>query len=502
MSSVVIIGAGLAGLATACHLARSGHRITVVESADHVGGMAGQRTEAGFTFDLGPTVLTMPDLIERTLRAAGGDLGDLPLRRLDPAYRAFFADGSHLDIWSDHDQMTEQIRRECSAADAAAFEAYAAWLADLYALEMPHFIDRNFDAPWDLVRRPVPAARLLTLGAFGRLHRKVGRQFSDDRLRRVFSFQALYAGLSPHQALSIYAVIAYMDAVKGVYFPVGGMHAVPLALAAAAQRAGVDIRLSTPARGLTRDTGGLVSGVVTDAGVIAADAVVCTIDVPTAYRTVLRDLRRPLSLRAPAFSPSAVVWHVGARGSGADPAMAPVMAPVMAHHNIHFGGLWREPFEDLLVGKRLMRDPSRLVTVPSVTDPGRAAPGCSTLYVLEPVPHLPGSALNWEHEDTRDAMRDRLQGFLTRSGYPSQIVAEHLVTPADWAAQGLTAGTPFSLAHLFRQTGPFRTRNAPRSAPGVVLAGAGTTPGVGVPMVLISGRLAAQRVVTYLAGRS
>ncbi len=145
-----------------------------------------------------------------------------------------------------------------------------------------------------------------------------------------------------------------------------------------------------------------------------------------------------------------------------------------------------------------MTDPSRLVTVPSLDAPGMAPAGHSVLYVLEPVPHL-GADIDWTTE--RGPARERLHHFLAANGYPADIVTERLITPADWAAQGMAMGTPFSLAHTFGQTGPFRPANVEPRVPGVFFAGSGTTPGVGVPMVLISGELAASRVRDYLGGR-
>lgn len=486
MSRIVIVGAGLAGLSAACHLSRTGHQVSVVESRSQVGGLAGEHRESGYTFDLGPTVLTMPDLIESTLAAAGGSLDLLPMTQLDPAYRAFFADGTSMDIWTDLDRMREQIGRMCGPGDLAAFDEFVPWLGRLYDVEMPNYIDRNFDSPLGLVNRPVPALDLVRMGAFGNLSSLVARRFADERLRRLFTFQALYAGLAPREARSIYAVISYMDAINGVFFPDEGMHALPRALARAATEAGVDIRLDSPVTRLPRDGSGRVTGVILDDEYVRADAVVCTVDLPTAYGTLLSDLRTPLSLRRPRYSPSAVVWHVGTADGTPEHLL---------HHNIHFGHEWARSFEELIGDRTLMSDPSRLVTVPTVTDPSRAPAGGSAMFVLEPVPDLSGS-IDWEAE--RGPMRERLLAFLERSGYPTDIRAEQLVTPADWAVQGLASGTPFSLSHLFRQTGPFRPRNAPRNVPGLFFAGAGTTPGVGVPMVMISGRLAAERTVTFL----
>jgi phytoene desaturase len=219
---------------------------------------------------------------------------------------------------------------------------------------------------------------------------------------------------------------------------------------------------------------------------LRADAVVCTLDTPVAYERLLPGLRGPRAVRSGRYSPSAVVWHVGVNGS--PPAAA-------AHHNIHFAHEWDSAFDALIGERRLMPDPSRLVTVPSLTDPSLAAQGGSTLYVLEPVPHLGGS-VDWNRE--RGPMRERLMGFLKAHGYPTDVVTEELVTPLEWQAMGMASGTPFALAHTFFQTGPFRPPNVERKMPGLVFAGSGTVPGVGVPMVLISGRLAAERVRQYL----
>src|SRR4029453_17486845 len=167
----------------------------------------------------------------------------------------------------------------------------------------------------------------------------------------------------------------------------------------------------------------------------------------------------------------------------------------IAHHNIHFGTEWSSAFDALLNRGQLMTDPSRLVTIPSLDDPLLAPDGCVTLYVLEPVPNLDGK-INWSIE--AEPLRERLHTFLTERGYPSEMITEDLVTPLDWQTQGMAAGTPFALAHTFGQTGPFRPSNVERRLPGMFFAGSGTVPGVGVPMVLISGKLAASRVAASL----
>jgi phytoene desaturase len=487
MSRVVVIGAGLAGLSAACRIAGLGHDVTVLEQAQDVGGRAGRLVQDGFRFDTGPVVLTMPDLIDETMQAAGSRLADrLTLRQLDPAYRARFADGSVLDVRREPADMLAEIRRACGDDAAVEYRHFVDWLTRLYELELPNFIDVNYRSLLDLLRAPVSLARLAGMGAFGRLGRAIGKRFSDPRLQRLLTFQALYVGLSPKQALALYAVITYMDTVSGVWFPEGGMHAVPQALAETFLDAGGTLLLGQPATALITDARNRVAGVATANDRLMADAVVCTADLPDAYRQFLPELTPPRVVRSGRFSPSAVVWHLGVRGLPDDD---------VRHHNIHFGHDWNDAFTDMLNRNRLMRDPSRLVTVPSLQEPQMAPAGCSSLYVLEPVPNLAGP-LDWARH--REPMRERLMQFLQDGGYPTEIVTQRLVTPQDWADQGMARGTPFSLAHTFGQTGPFRPSNYDRRRPGLFFAGSGTVPGVGVPMVIISGKLAAAQVDTYL----
>ncbi|HEY9289800.1 MAG TPA: phytoene desaturase family protein [Microlunatus sp.] len=487
MSRVVVIGAGLAGLSAACRIAAQGHDVTVIERDREIGGRAGVLRRDGFTFDTGPTVLTMPELIDDTLKAAGSSLAErLTLRRLDPAYRARFADDSVIDVRADPTDMLDEIARTCGPDDAASFRDFIDWLTALYELELPHFIDVNYRTPLDLLRSPGAASRLIRMRAFGRLGPTIGRRFSDPRLQRLLSFQALYAGLSPEQALALYAVITYMDTVAGVWFPEGGMHALPRALAEAFIDAGGELLLDQPVTGLITDRNGRVAGVRTEHDRLTADAVVCTLDPAAAYRLMVPDLRPPRTVRSGRYAPSALVWHVGVRG---------LPDSSIRHHNIHFGHSWEGAFGAMIRRGELMPDPSRLVSVPSLDEPSMAPPGCSTLYVLEPVPHLGGS-VDWRRE--AEPMRHRLLQFLSTAGYPTDIVTEKLITPLDWYRQGLAHGTPFSLAHTFGQTGPFRPPNHLRRRPGLYFAGSGTVPGVGVPMVILSGKLAAERVGSYL----
>jgi phytoene desaturase len=484
---VVVVGAGLGGLACALHLTAAGRTVTVVERADHPGGRAGLLRLGGYEFDTGPTVLTMPDLIADVLGAVGEDLTDwLNLTPLDPAYRAHYPDGSTLSVIADPARMAAEITAVIGPREADGYLRFVEYARRLWRLERADFIDRNLDSPRDLLTGNL--LRLLIAGGFRRLQPKIDSFFRDPRTRRIFSFQAMYAGLAPQDALALYAVIAYLDAVAGVYFPRGGMHAVPRALAGAAEKHGVTLRYGTE---ITRVDvrGGRARGVVTaDGELIPADVVVLNPDLPVAYADLLGDASGPRRLRRLRYSPSCVVLHVGSnQGYGR-----------IAHHNIHFGRSWRGTFDEVIRRGELMSDPSLLVTNPSRTDPAVAPPDRHSYYVLAPVPNLDHARnpLDWRGPLATRYQRDLVETLEQRGyrGFGAGVEVSRMVTPADWQDLGMAAGTPFAAAHTLSQTGPFRPANLHPTLSNVVFVGSGTQPGVGVPMVIISGRLAAQRV--------
>ena len=486
-SRVVVVGAGLAGLSAALHLAGRGRAVTVVERGQHPGGRVGRLDIDGYRLDTGPTVLTMPDIIEDAFAAVGESLTDrLDLMRVEPAYRASFADGSALDVHSERDAMAAEIERFAGRGQADGYLQLRDWLTRLYRVEFDGFIAANFDSPVSLLTPQL--ARLAAIGGFRRWDRLVRRFISDDRLRRVFTFQALYAGVPPHRALAVYAVIAYMDTVAGVYFPRGGMRALPDALAAAAAHAGVEFRYGADVSALERRGAQVIAVHTVNGDRIPTDAVVLTTELPDTYRLLDRTPRRLLALRP---APSAVVAHVGCRAINDD----------IGHHTILFGDAWEQTFRDIIDDGQLMSDPSLLVSRPTAGDVRLAPAGRDLLYILAPAPNTAVGKVDWATAGPAytDQMLQAVSDRLPALGVDAEVL--HVVDPAGWAGQGMVAGTPFALAHTFGQTGPFRPANTVRGIDNAVLAGSSTVPGVGVPTALLSGRLAADRITGAVTGR-
>jgi phytoene desaturase len=479
---VVVVGAGLAGLSAALRLAGAGRKVTVLERESVPGGRNGLLNKDGYAFDTGPSVLTMPSLINDAFNCVGEDMKDwLELTPLTPLYRAFYADGSQLDVHANTGEMEAEIAKHISSEEAAGYRRYVDFVTKLYKYEMNDFIDRNIDSPLNLLTPNL--ARLIALGGFRRLSPKVNQFMKDPRLQKVYSFQAMYAGVSPQQALAIYAVIAYMDSVNGVFFPKGGMHAVPRALAAAAEKHGVVFKYNTTVTNV-EVSNGRAKAVITESGErYECDAVILNPDLPVAYRELLG--KSPVSIKRLKYSPSCVTLLIGSNKK----------YDFTAHHNIHFGHSWDGVFDELIKKKQLMSDPSILVTIPTHDDPNLAPPGKHSYYVLFPTPNL-DSNIDWTKQ--AGPYRDQMIKTIEERGYTGfgdSIETEVMTTPLDWKNQGMEMGAPFASAHTFFQTGPFRPRNMAQGIENVVFAGSGTQPGVGVPMVLISGRLAAERIV-------
>jgi phytoene desaturase len=377
--------------------------------------------------------------------------------------------------------MQAEIEKTIGPEEALGYGKYVEFVTKLYKYEMKDFIDRNIDSPLNLLTPNL--AKLVALGGFRRLAPKVNQFLKDPRTQKVYSFQAMYAGVSPQQALAIYAVIAYMDSVNGVFFPKGGMHAVPRALAGAAAKHGVEFKYNTTVTSIEHSNG-RATAVITDTQErIECDVVVLNPDLPVAWRELLG--RTPPSVKRLTYSPSCVTLLVGSNKK----------YDHLAHHNIHFGQSWDGVFDELINKKVLMTDPSLLVTVPTHDDPTLAPSGKSSYYILFPTPNLDAD-IDWTKRAS--TYRDEMLRVMEKRGYNgfiNSIEVEKMTTPLDWEKQGMESGAPFASAHTFFQTGPFRPSNLAKGFENVVFAGSGTQPGVGVPMVLISGRLAAERIV-------
>jgi phytoene desaturase len=426
----------------------------------------------------------MVDYLRRVFRDVGRRMEDyLDLVQLDPNYRVHYADGRTLDVTSRINAMLEGIERIEPGA-GPAFLRFLAETGRLYRLGLDGFVDRNVHRRGDFFN--LRNAGLLVRGrAMQRLERMVARFFRTEELRHTFSFRLLYLGLSPFEAPAIYGLLPYAEVAGGLYFPRGGMHALPRALARLAGELGVTLRYGVDVERLERGDGRVTAALLADGSRIEADLVVANADLPYVYQTLLGD-PHPRAGRF-TFSCSAFLMYLGVRRR----------YPALPHHTLVVPSDLRLACGDIFHRSRVPDDPPYYICNPSKTDPSLAPPGGENLYVLVPVPsQAPGREIDWSVEGPRleERMLARLERF-GLTGLCGQIVTRRTFTPADFAGRlSATRGEAFGLAHGIDQVGHLRPHNRHPDLANLYFVGQSTHPGCGIPMVLISARLVTDRI--------
>jgi phytoene desaturase len=484
-TTVAVVGAGVGGLAAAARLAAAGFDVQVFERGSAPGGRCGRVTLGAFRFDLGPTLLLMPEVLEETFAAVGHRMQDhLRLTRCDPNYRIHFADGSHATFTSELTAMGRELER----LEPGSFAHYLRFLARghvQYATSLERFVGRNFDHLGQFLT-PANLLAVLDVRAHRKMYAEVSRYFADERLRAALSFQTMYLGISPFDGPAVYGLLPFTELAHGIWYPDGGLHEIPRALARVAEDLGAVIHYDAAVRRIDVAGGRATGCTLEDGRRVTADVVLCNADLPWAYRNLIAPeasrLRGADRLR---YTSSAYMMYLGTSGT----------FPALVHHNVFFGRDYRGSFDDLFRRLRVPADPSFYVNVAARTDARVAPAGRDGVYVLVPVPHR-DARLDWAAEGAR--LRAHVLERLAACGADLRhaIDVEHHVTPDDWAETlNLERGAAFGLSHDFFQVGVFRPANQDPNVRNLFFVGASTQPGTGLPMVLLSARLATERIL-------
>jgi phytoene desaturase len=493
---VSIVGAGMGGLAAAIRLAVAGVQVSLFEQGPRVGGKLNRWAASGWTFDTGPSLLTMPWVLRDLFASAGREMdAELPLDPVDPICRYRFADGSHLDVTSDTQRMAANIAA-LSPRDVPAFFRFLAYTSDLYAVAGPSFFSGALElsgARGTLADRFPYGFRprdLLKVMSPRTVHGTVSRFFHDPRLRQVFDRYATYNGSSPYRAPAAFCLIPFVEFSTGAWHPRGGMYAIAEALEKLARDLGVLIQTNTPVAQITLRGGAAVGVQLADGTHVPADAVISNVDALTTYESLLPDggpavgrMRSALGALEPSMSGFLLLL-------GTDRVY-----DHLPHHTVLFSGDYRAEFGDIVRRRVPPTEPTIYLCRATATDPSTAPAGCDNLFVMVNVPAI-DDRTRWS--TYWPAYRDHILDTLARRGLDltRAIAVESVWTPETLRDRyGAQRGAIYGFASNTARAAFLRPPNRAKEIRGLYLAGGSTHPGGGVPLALLSGKIAAALVL-------
>jgi phytoene desaturase len=487
-----VIGGGLGGLAAACTLAARGYEVILFEKNHWLGGKAAVHEQQGFRFDMGPTILTLPMVLARLFAEAERDMADyLDLIPLDPQWRCFYEDGSTLDLWADTEQMASSLDAFSPGSGAGAgYRRFMALSQRLHDISKRFFFWRSVGS----MRDTLDVRSTFSLAVLGDLlHLRLGQSVAstvrahaaDPRVAQLLEHFTQYVGSAPDASPAVLCGIAQMQTHGGIWYPRGGTGAIPRALVQLAGDLHVDLRTDADIVRI-RTTQGAVSGVETATGeCIALDAVVSNMDAVRTYRDLLGGEAAQRFARQRRYEPacSGVVLYLGLSQA----------YPHLRHHNFVFSQDPEAEFHTIYRQGEPAPDPTCYVCAPAQTDASVAPPGGEALYILVHTPYVRDHH-DWQQmlPAYRRTILDKLARTAGLEDLERRIVYEHALTPADMHQRyRVLHGAIYGLASHGRFTGAFKPGNRRTDVPGLYLAGGAAHPGPGMPMVLMSGWIAA-----------
>lgn len=487
---VVVIGAGLGGLSAAISLATEGFSVDLLEKNDKVGGKLNILEKDGFTFDLGPSILTMPHIFQALFDRAGKNMADyINIQTVEPHWRNFFEDGSTLDLSSDPVIMRQELDK-LGPNTAKEFEAFLAYSKKLCEITEQGYFAHGLDSFWELLKHYGPVRSLLEFDVFRSMDQGVRRFIKDPKLVDVLNYFIKYVGSSPYDAPALMNLLPYIQFGYGLWYVKGGMYGIAEGLQKLAEELGVNIRVNSEVAEIQQHGGRATAVRLLDGTVIPADIVVSNMEVIPAYKKLLNNEKEAQCLQRFEPSCSGLVLHLG----------VDTIYPQLAHHNFFYSDHPKEHFNAVFHDNKLSDDPTIYLVAPVKSDPTQAPPGCEIIKILPHIPHLnPEQPLTAEDYA---ALRERVLIKLERMGLTDlrkHIVCEEYWTPIDieqryYSNQGSIYGV---VADRFKNLG-FKIPQRSKDISNLYFVGGSVNPGGGMPMVTLSGQLVRDKILADL----
>lgn len=487
-TSAIVIGGGIGGMAVANIMAKAGYTVTVLEKNAELGGRAGILKAKGFTFDTGPSWYLMPEAYDQYFSLLGYKTRNyLDLVRLDPAYKVYFGDQQKPEYVRSNAASSKKLFNRLQSDGDVRFDRYLKRSELAYNVSVAHFLYNPFTSIKTLVNRDVmrhiPSLLSLTSRS---LHSYVKSYFDDQRAQQLLEYPAVFLGASPYMAPALFSLMSYLDCKQGVYYPMGGMYTIVDALKKIGDDLGVDYVTNSEVQRI-EVLSGVATGVVVDGKTIAADVVISNADLYHTETSLLHEQYQSYPQKywdKAKAGPSALLIYLGVKGT----------LPQLEHHNLYFVDQWKDNFVDTFERKKWSKPASLYVCKPSATDPSVAPKNHENVFIL-----VPGPATDVPEAELKKLADYYIDKFAERIGQPDlrkRIVYQSQRGPNDFVQQYYAwQGTALGMAHTLRQSAFFRPSNKSKKVKNLYYVGAGTQPGIGVPLCLMSAELVYKHII-------
>lgn len=492
--TISVIGAGVAGLASAIRLQHEGYNVTIFEKEKQPGGKMHRIEKDGFTFDLGPTIVMMPDLYKEVFELAGRNPDDyIPMERVDPMYSAFFGEEKEekFEVSSDLVTLMKSIE-EISNEDAEGFLKYLEDIYSRFNVAKDHFLQRPFRESKDFYN-PFMIRQALKLKTFDSASHSINKFIKDKRLRQMLSFQTLYIGISPNDGPSLYSIIPMIELLYGIWFIKGGMYTMALAMERLFLELGGKIEYNEEIQEILIEDG-KAKGIQTSNEQVLSDYVICNADFPYAMKNLVKNTKAKgkytdKKIDQMKYSCSCFILYLG---------MQKKYEEITDVHSFLFSEDLDKNLEQIFDGD-LLDDPSFYLYMGSKLDESMAPEGKDGLYLLVPVSELSTANYEWT-EETIAYYRDKVLGSLQKlKGFENikeEIVSETIMTPKDFEGKfNAYNGATFGLRPTLTQSNHFRPQAKAKQCENLYFTGSSTHPGAGVPIVLLSAKIAVEELI-------